>query len=183
MISIKGLKRRVLIKTMSVLGFGGMAAYCLAGCSPTQSDVLPAGTEQKSDTQVAQEQIAQSQVADEKSDDANVDEAKSDDAAEKEDPRPVPERMVTKYGIMPPVLDIPVQIEPDPATTPDVSEKIDAGEKTDGEKTDAGESDEARDSKKDEVRVERPKNVPRPVTAKYGVPGVRPPVKKYGVRR
>ncbi len=34
MIQLKQIKRKYLIRLMSVLGFGGMAAFCIASCQP-----------------------------------------------------------------------------------------------------------------------------------------------------
>lgn len=46
-----GIRKRLLIKLMQILGFGGMAAYCIVGCSNQSSK--PTSSTPNSETQVA----------------------------------------------------------------------------------------------------------------------------------
>ena len=174
----KQTKRKFLIRLMTALGFGSMAAFCISSCQSATSN---------SDKQPKQEtaESASSEVpqpASDNNDTANLPTPELTENAAGSDPSPVPEPQmpVKKYGIpsqLPPdVLDHIDEIQVPP--TPEANEEALKNQ-----------NDEQTDNLNPEYTEEDLWKKPYPGSSrpvkKYGVqppPQPQPIVTKYGIR-
>ena len=136
MMNLKRIKRNILFRLMTALGFGGMAAFCLSSCQspsansdkqPKQETVNEATAEQTPPT-VGQTPSTAEQTSDNEVSDESADESKTvmDEETLNTFFPPAQDNavIVTKYGIRPPLPPQDIEnIDLSVPATPEENEK------------------------------------------------------------
>ena len=186
--SIRHIKRHFLIRLMTVLGFGGMAAFCMSSCQSTSSnsDKQP---KQETNAEVVPEQSTSD--ADSSSQDNNVQtDTPNADAVDTFFPESDYEMPVKKYGIPSPIS--PEELERfDENGVPIVPEIPSVPATPNDSAANSAPSDDEeqiQNLKAEYTEEDLNKPLPQPEqplpVKKYGIqkpPPPRPPVTKYGV--
>ena len=169
MTSLKQIKRNFLIRLMTVLGFGGMAAFCVASCQPEKVD-QDKGTQDKPSETVDQEKADQDKQPEPET--VNQDGQQKDEAVPEV---PEQETNISKDAGDEANKDLADTPVPDSGTKSEENQNSEVADAQDEQK-----KDDKVDVKKDESTGKIHKKV-----SKYGPPPNNPkpkygPPKKYG---